>query len=242
MVLMLTLEAVMDVHFRASDVSMNVVKYYNVRTSKNTLKVTESECPRRTVYCQFCYATNEWQFIEGKHKDLCPKFPLACPNFCDILSIPREDLAEHIRVCPLELVRCEFYTIGCTDMMSRRDQKQHNADNLHEHLTLSTCQLAKAKEMVSIKQTIENGLAEIKGEFVQKLNYMEKQLSTLTKVATTQQETISKLTEKLDKLSKTVKDLKPLDRHSPDSSEDEDFKHSTPIKIFKKSKPAFKKW
>ena len=208
MVLMLTLEAVMDVHFRASDVSMNVVKYYNVRTSQNT---TESECPRRTVYCQFCYATNEWQFIEGKHKDLCPKFPLACPNYCDILSIPREDLAEHIKVCPLELVRCEFYTIGCTDMMSRRDQKQHNADNLHEHLTLSTCQLAKAKEMANIKQTIENGLAEIKGEFVQKLNCMEKQLSTLTEIATTQQETIGKLTEKLDKLSETVKDSKPLD-------------------------------
>ena len=44
----------------------------------------ETECPRRTVSCQYCNDVGEYQFIEGQHKEECPKFPVQCPNECEI--------------------------------------------------------------------------------------------------------------------------------------------------------------
>ena len=38
----------------------------------------ETECPRRKVNCQYCHDTGEHQFIEGQHKEECPKLPVPC--------------------------------------------------------------------------------------------------------------------------------------------------------------------
>ena len=196
----------------------NVVKYYNIRTSQN---ISKRNVHAALFIVSFSMLQMNGNLLKANTKTYALNFLLPDQTTVAFSAFQGKTWQNTytVRVCLLELVRCEFYTIGCTDTMSRQDQKQHNADNLHKHLTLSTCQLAKAKEMANIKQTIENGLAEIKGEFVQKLNCMEKQLTTLTKIATTQQETIGKLTEKLEKLSETVKDSKPLDGQSLDISE-----------------------
>ena len=47
----------------------------------------EAECPRCMVTCQYCGVDGEYQLIEGEHKELCPKFPLPCPNKCDVGSV-----------------------------------------------------------------------------------------------------------------------------------------------------------
>jgi len=39
----------------------------------------ETKCSHRTVNCQFCQHTGEYQFIEGQHKEQCPRFPLPRP-------------------------------------------------------------------------------------------------------------------------------------------------------------------
>ncbi|XP_065916952.1 TNF receptor-associated factor 3-like [Dysidea avara] len=66
----------------------------------------EDECVCRMVDCQYCHITGEHQFIEGEHKEQCPKFPIACPNKCKVDNIPREDIDEHKKMCPLEEVTC----------------------------------------------------------------------------------------------------------------------------------------
>ena len=66
----------------------------------------EAKCPRRMVTCQYCGVDGEHQLIEGEHKELCPKFPLPCPNKCDVGSVPRQDMTEHRKMCPLEEVEC----------------------------------------------------------------------------------------------------------------------------------------
>ena len=58
------------------------------------------------VTCQYCGVDGEYQLIEGEHKHLCPKFPLPCPNKCDVGSVPRQDITEHRKMCPLEEVEC----------------------------------------------------------------------------------------------------------------------------------------
>ena len=44
------------------------------------LNHTRMECLCRNVYCQYCYDIGEHQFVEGEHKEECPKLPLPCPN------------------------------------------------------------------------------------------------------------------------------------------------------------------
>ena len=57
----------------------------------------DAKCPCRKVNCQYCHDIGEHQFIDGKHKEKCPKFPLPCPNKCNVGTIPREDMEMHRR-------------------------------------------------------------------------------------------------------------------------------------------------
>ena len=58
------------------------------------------------VNCQYCHDTGEHQFIEGQHKKECPKFPLTCPNNCEVGNILREDMEKHMSECHLEVIDC----------------------------------------------------------------------------------------------------------------------------------------
>jgi len=102
----------------------------------------ETECPCRKVDCQYCHITGEYQFIEGEHKEQCPKFPLPCPNNCKVSCtsgrkrranpyskqviryISREDMEAHRDECPLEDVECFLL---CGKMLKRQHLINHVA-------------------------------------------------------------------------------------------------------------------
>ena len=81
----------------------------------------ETECPRRKVNCQYCHDTGEHQFIEGQHKEECPKL-VPCPNRCEVGSIPCEDMEAHRKICQLEIVRC---LNNCGEQFKRQDLNTH---------------------------------------------------------------------------------------------------------------------
>ena len=102
----------------------------------------ETKCPRRIVNCPYCQLTGEHQFIEGQHQEQCPKFPLPCPNNCDSeLKVSREDMDTHRKECPLEIVQCQYQCVGCDDVMVRKHQREHNNENMEEHLALAVSEL-----------------------------------------------------------------------------------------------------
>ena len=96
----------------------------------------DTECP---CYCPYCDITAEREMISSEHKEKCHKFPLTCPNNCGLDNIPRDNMDEHKKVCPLEVIQCEYCDVGCTTVMPRRDQKQHNSENFYRfhHLQLA---------------------------------------------------------------------------------------------------------
>jgi len=102
----------------------------------------KTECSRRNVECQYCQINGEHQFIEGNHKDECPKFPLPCPNACEISTMPRENMKEHRDICPLEVVKCKYHSVGCEANIIRRDRKVHETEKMEEHLSLTKLKLA----------------------------------------------------------------------------------------------------
>ena len=115
----------------------------------------EVECPRRKVNCEYCHDTGEHQFIEGQHKEKCPKLPLPCPNKCVVGSVPREDMEAHRKKCPLEMIQCEYYSVGCEVRMARKDQEKHKKENMEEHLMKTQCKLTDTtNQLVNALQRI----------------------------------------------------------------------------------------
>ena len=104
------------------------------------------DCLYRDVECYYCHLTGSHVFIKDKHKDECPKFPLPCPNRCGNETVFRQDLDKHREICPLEMVNCEYYDMGCDAKMARKDVIDHNRENIEEHLQIVKCELVKTKK------------------------------------------------------------------------------------------------
>ena len=109
----------------------------------------ETECLCRKVNCQYCHDTGEHQFIEGQHKEECPKLPLPCPNKCEVGNVPREDMEAHRKECPLEMIQCEYHSVGCEVRMARKDQEKHDNEKVKEHLMITKAQLAIASKQIN---------------------------------------------------------------------------------------------
>jgi len=103
----------------------------------------ETECPRRKVNCQYCHDRGEHQFIEGQHKEECPKLPLPCPNKCEVGTVPREDMEAHRKECPLEMIQCEYCRIGRKrTRLAHKDLEEHKKQKMEEHLMMTRNVLA----------------------------------------------------------------------------------------------------
>ena len=106
----------------------------------------ELHCQYRNVNCQHCHLLGKHLFIESKHKDECPKFPLPCPNGCKVGTITREDVDKHREICPLEMIKCEYYDMGCKCKIARQDIKDHNRENVDKHLNVLKSELVNTKK------------------------------------------------------------------------------------------------
>ena len=76
-------------------------------------------------FCISHITTGEHQFIEGQHKEECPKIPLLCPNKCrKVKNLLRKDMEAHRKECPLEMIQCEYHSVGCKrGKLARRDME-----------------------------------------------------------------------------------------------------------------------
>ena len=132
----------------------------------------ETECPRRKVDCHYCHDTGEHQFIEGQHKEECPKLPLPCPNECGVGSVPRDDMEAHRKECPLEMIQCDYYDVGCEVRIARKDKKEHDDEKMKEHLMNTKHKLADTKTRLA---NTEESL----GDTISKLAIALQRISTL---------------------------------------------------------------
>ena len=141
----------------------------------------ETECPRRKINCQYCHDTGEHQFIEGKHKEECFKLPLPCPNKCQVGTIPREDMEAHRKECPLEMIQCEYYSVGCEVRMARKDQDKHKQEEMEEHLMKTILSLTHELNSTKLELTVtKRELTYTKGSLADtnsKLTDMESKLT-----------------------------------------------------------------
>ena len=148
----------------------------------------DNQCPLRKITCQLCDITGEYQYITHQHKDECPKVPLPCPNKCGA-TILRKNMKAHRKVCPLEVIQCEFHGVGCETRLARRDFKKHHQEKVMEHLVFTK------SELVSTKSKLTNA--------EKQLAVFEKRLAANTDAALAKME--AKLQQKINEIDSNAR-------------------------------------
>ena len=118
----------------------------------------KSKCSHREVECQYCCEKVKLLFADGLHLEECPKLPLPCPNGCEkIEMILREDMEAHRKDCSLELIQCEYHSVGCDMKITRKRKPEHDEENVKKHLHLTKVELASTKsELASTNNRVTN--------------------------------------------------------------------------------------
>ena len=152
----------------------------------------KSECSQLVINCPHCLVRGEKHFIEGRHLEECSNCPLSCPNHCGA-TISSSEFDEHKNICPLEVVSCEFNSLGCNTDMPRRDVETHDKENLTNHLNLAKQQLAcSTKELESSKMQLkiaEQSLASLKVKFAYSIEEVLTMIRLLDQLNLEQQKT-----------------------------------------------------
>jgi len=71
------------------------------------------DCPKRGIKCTYCSKDFSFDILQTHHAN-CPRYPIACPNRCEAMKIPREELEVHLKeLCKSALISCPYKEAGC---------------------------------------------------------------------------------------------------------------------------------
>ena len=125
------------------DVAIGDCRYVDVECPKKCVQKVQkrnvdthlvNECPNRDYRCPHCNFANKYHVVSD-HFDVCPYYPLACPNRCGA-TFERDDLPDHMKMCRLEEVQCVFNNEGCQAKFIRENEDEHMDQNTQKHLAL----------------------------------------------------------------------------------------------------------
>ena len=100
------------------------------------LKKHAGICPQRAYKCPHCQFEDTFINVTTTHCTVCEEFPLGCVAGCDNFH-SRGTMAIHLSGCAEELVPCKYATIGCDEVIKRKDLQTHLRDKKDYHLEKS---------------------------------------------------------------------------------------------------------
>ena len=110
----------------------------------------KNDCMQREYVCQHCNFKATYEEVVGTHFSECKYVPLQCPNLCGV-TFERDFMEDHMKMCRLEEVKCDFSDVGCDDQCRREDQEEHTRQNSQKHLTLTASLAVETKEQLQQK-------------------------------------------------------------------------------------------
>ena len=164
----------LDAHL---DVTTGDCEYVDVECPKKCVQEVQkrnvdthlaNECPNRDYRCPHCNFANKFHVVSD-HFDVCPYYPLACPNRCGA-TFERDDLVDHMKMCHLEEVQCVFSGAGCQAKFKRENEDEHMDQNTQKHLALMPAATLKTS------QDFERKLQEQQEVFEKKLVEKDEQV------------------------------------------------------------------
>ncbi len=169
------------------------------------------ECTKRPHVCQHCGFKATYEEVVNTHLPECRYVALQCPNMCG-MSCEREVMEDHMKICRLEEVECEFSSVGCDGQFIREDQDQHARQNSQKHLTLTTSLVVNIKN--DFQRKMENQEHKIQEqermlrEQEKRLEQQEKTLEQQEKTFEQQEKILGEQLTKLEEKDKEVTELK----------------------------------
>ncbi len=167
----------------------------------------DQECSKRPHICQHCGFKATYEEVVDTHLPECKYVALQCPNMCGV-SCERVVMEDHMKICRLEEVECEFKGVGCEDRFIREDQEEHARDNNLKHLTLTATLAIESKEKLQL--IIQEQMIELKNlnmEQEKRILDQEKKLSEQEKKLGEQEKKIGEQEKKLGEQEKNLAEL-----------------------------------
>ena len=176
--------------------------------SKNKVEQhVRKECVKREHVCQHCNFKATYEEVVDTHLPECMYVPLQCPNLCGV-TCDREVMEDHMKICRLEEVTCEFSDVGCGESFRREDQEEHGKTSTREHLIMTASTATKMKEEF---QVLNERFHTLETRF-QQLEENEHKLEQLDKSAKASEQQVKSLEAKfqseLEKRDQEISQLK----------------------------------
>ena len=150
-------------------------------------------CAKRPYVCQHCNFKATYEEVVDTHLTECKYVPLQCPNLCGV-TFERDFMEDHMKMCRLEEVVCEFSGVGCDGRFIREDQEEHTRQNSQKHLTLTASLAVEAKEQLQQKLLEQDKKhKEEEAKLKQKIEEQERKLNS--QVIEHREEVVQKLAE-----------------------------------------------
>lgn len=130
------------------------------------------ECLYRIVTCQYCNVVETtYKELTETHFPECPDHPVPCPNGCNIGQLRRSQVRQHCdRDCKLQVMKCQFWEVGCNIKRPRKDMPAHMkaSDQYHGQLLV--------KKMVELQSKHDALVARLTEETQKMSTGMEEEL------------------------------------------------------------------
>ena len=125
----------------------------------------KSECELREVKCEYCNTTGSYQWINSSHHEECPKYPVECPNHCEVGHVRREEVRGHLKECPLAIVECPYAAVGCESVVRRREEMEHVMGSVGQHMEYNKNNILDIQgELKHIKEDLQDTIDKLEKE------------------------------------------------------------------------------
>ena len=159
-------------------------------------------CAKRPYVCQHCNFKATYEEVVDTHLPECKYVPLQCPNLCGV-TFERDFMEDHMKMCRLEEIECEFSGVGCDDQFIREDQEEHTRQNSQKHLTLTASLAVETKEQLQQKLLEQDKKHKEEEEKLrQKMEEQEKKIEELAKKDNEHSVEEQKLKQKIEEQEK----------------------------------------
>ena len=158
------------------------------------------ECVQRDYGCQHCAFKATYEVVVDTHWPECVYLPLPCSNLCGV-TCERGLMEDHMAMCRLEEVACEFTGVGCDRKLKREEQEEHTRQNTHKHLTIT------AAAAVKMNQQLLQKIEEQEQKIQQQVLKLEKQEQKNQQEKLKLENTLQKLEEVIKLQEKKIEEI-----------------------------------
>ena len=170
---------------------------------RNIDQHTAKKCVERDHVCPYCSFKATYEIVRDTHWPECTYYPLMCPNRCGV-TCERAEMENHMKICPLEEVECEFSYAGCKERFRREEWEEHMKDNSMKYLSMVAT--AAVKDRQEFQRKIEKKLEEQEKKSIADREESKKEIEKQEKEFEEQEKKLEEQEKKLEEQEKKLEE------------------------------------